>query len=147
MLTITHKHKNNMEEAVIYGIGANFAGIDVSMNFLQSGVAGVGWDQTDAPDLHLYIDSIKKGDIIYIKSCNFGSDIRVKGIGIVTDNTSVGTVSIGGPHRIHKGKRVEWLNTKKFTIPIPYGKNNTRSNSVYREFHPDVIKEILKRIP
>ena len=34
-----------------------------------------------------------------------------------------------------------------FVIPKPYGKNNVRSNSVYREFHPDVIKEILKRIP
>lgn len=136
-----------MEEVAIYGIGANFGGIDVSKNFLHSGVAGVGWNWTDAPDLHNYIDSIRKGDIIYIKSCNFGSDICVKGIGIVTDNTSVGTTSIGGKHFIHSGKRVDWLNKSTFVIPKPYGKNNVRSNSVYREFHPDVIKEILKRIP
>ena len=64
-----------MRKVAIYGIGANFGGIDVSKNFLHSGVAGVGWDQADAPDLHNYIDSIEKGDIIYIKSCNFGNDI------------------------------------------------------------------------
>lgn len=93
-----------MRKVAIYGIGANFGGIDVSKNFLHSGVAGVGWDQADAPDLHNYIDSIEKGDIIYIKSCNFGNDICVKGIGIVTDNASVGTFNIGSKYPINRGK-------------------------------------------
>ena len=136
-----------MRKVAIYGIGANFGGIDVSKNFLHSGVAGVGWDQADAPDLHNYVDSIEKGDIIYIKSCNFGNDICVKGIGIVTDNASVGTFNIGSKYPINRGKQVDWLDKSTFVIPKPYGKNNVRSNSVYREFHPDVIKEILKRIP
>ena len=112
-----------MRKVAIYGIGANFGGIDVSKNFLHSGVAGVGWDQADAPDL-----------------C-------VKGIGIVTDNASVGTFNIGSKYPINRGKQIDWLDKSTFVIPKPYGKNNVRSNSVYREFHPDVIKEILKRIP
>lgn len=111
-----------MRKVAIYGIGANFGGIDVSKNFLHSGVAGVGWDQADAPDLHNYIDNIEKGDIIYIKSCNFGNDICVKGIGIVTDNASVGTFNIGSKYPINRGKQVDWLDKSTFVIPKPYGK-------------------------
>ena len=79
-----------MRKVAIYGIGANFGGIDVSKNFLHSGVAGVGWDQADAPDLHNYIDSIEKGDIIYIKMC-----IRDRYWVIAT--VSAPTNSVGAP--------------------------------------------------
>ena len=49
---------------------------------------GVGWNETDAPVLNLFMKTMKVGDVVYIKAYPPGSqDIVVKGIGIIADDT------------------------------------------------------------
>lgn len=126
----------------IYGIGAYYDE-DVSDEFIDDNVIGTGWDLATAPELHEYFKSLKVGDIVYLKAAQFGSDITVKAIGIITDNVILNTTN---HYRTEIGRNVKWVDTDKFVIPRPAEKNNVRSNTVYEEFHPLVQAEIIKRI-
>ena len=126
----------------IYGIGAYYDE-DVSEEFIEDKVIGTGWDIATAPELHEYFKSLKVGDIVYLKSAQFGNDITVKAIGIVTDNV---ILTVHDHYRTVIGRNVKWVDVKKFVIPKPKEKNNVRSNTVYEEFHPLVQAEIIKRI-
>jgi hypothetical protein len=71
----------------IYGIGAYYDH-DVSPDFIANNLAGVGHSDTEAPELHRFIASLKVGDIIYIKAASPSSpDIIVRGVGFIKDNT------------------------------------------------------------
>ncbi len=124
----------------IYGVGA-FYHKDVSDDFIKNNLVGVGWDSNDAPELQDYFRSLKVGDVIYIKSAFGGRDITVKAIGLISDN-----IIILNNGLVSTGRNVKWLTIEKFIIPRPKEKNNVRSNTVYEEFHPDVLKEIINRI-
>jgi hypothetical protein len=126
----------------IYGIGAYYDE-DVSDEFINNNIIGTGWTVVDAPELHEYFRSLKVGDIVYIKSAQFGQDIVVKAIGIITDNVILNATT----HRLTEiGRNVRWVSTERFTISIPAEKNNVRSNTLYEEFHPLVQQEIISRI-
>lgn len=126
----------------IYGIGAYFDGErDVSGDFISNNIVAVGWGFNSAPELHHYLASLKVGDIVYIKAAYGGGDITVKGIGIIRDNILV------NDHQLAPlARNVKWLNTDKFIISKPAEKNNVRSNTIYEEFHPEVLKLIIDRI-
>ena len=51
----------------IYAIGA-FYDCDVSDEFIKENIIGVGWNDTDAPELHQFLSTLKVGDIVYISS-------------------------------------------------------------------------------
>ncbi len=124
----------------IYGVGAYY-GYDVSQDFINSRIVGVGWSQTDAPELQEYFRSLKVGDIVYIKACAFGAtNITIKAIGLIEDNIIVSN------QLVTTGRNVKWVFKNRFIIPKPIEKNNVRSNTVYEEFHPDVLREIIARI-
>ncbi len=124
----------------IYGVGA-FYDRDVSADFISQNLVGVGWDSTDAPELQEYFQSLKVGDIVYIKAAFGGKDITVKAIGIICDN-----IILRNNGLVSTGRNVKWLSTEKFVIGRPLEKNNVRSNTVYEEFHPVVLSEIISRI-
>jgi hypothetical protein len=124
----------------VFGIGAYYDK-DVSQDFIRNGIVGVGWNEIDAPELEEYFKSLKAGDVVYIKAAFGGNDITVKAIGIIEDN-----VIIKNTHLVTTGRNVKWLNTDKFVVKRPQEKNNVRSNTVYEEFHPQVLKEIISRI-
>ena len=115
----------------IYGVGAYYDE-DVSDEFLENGVVGVGWDSADAPELQEYFKSLKVGDIIYIKAAFGGADITVKGIGVIRD-TTIRTASDTN-NLVTTGRNVAWLSSDRFVIPRPTEKNNVRNNTVYEEF-------------
>ena len=124
----------------IYGIGAYYDK-DVSEDFKQNNVVGTGHNVSDAPDIHEFIKSLKTGDIVYIKSVSSSSsDIIVKGIGIISDNKIVSN------SLVKCGRNVIWKEKKEFRIPKPEGKNNVRSNTIYEEFHSDVLSEIIRHL-
>lgn len=126
----------------IYGIGAYYSE-DVSDEFISDNIVGTGWDVATAPELHEYFKSLKVGDIVYIKAAQFGQDITVKAIGVITDNILLNNTN----HYLTAiGRNVKWIDIEKFVIPRPIEKNNVRSNTVYEEFHPLVQSEIIKRI-
>ncbi|MCR5606934.1 MAG: hypothetical protein K6F69_08985 [Treponema sp.] len=124
----------------IYGIGAYFSS-DVSQDFITNSIVGTGWSKVDAPELFQYMQSLKVGDIIYIKSFSPSSpDIIIKGIGIIKDDILVAN------NIVTCGRNVIWKNTKTLRIQKPQEKNNVRSNTMYEEFHPDVQKFIIQNI-
>lgn len=125
----------------IFGIGAYY-GDDVSQEFIDQDIIGVGWSDEEAPELREYITALKVGDIVYIKAVPISSkDIHVKAIGIITDHKVVRDKEI-----VSTGRNVKWLSKEKFTIPKPQEKNNVRTNTIYEEFHPDVASAIISHI-
>ena len=127
----------------IFGIGA-FYDEDVSKQFVEQNLIGVGWEASDAPELHQFIQSIRVGDIVYIKSFPPGSpEIFVKAIGIVVDGEIRTKRDTNG--LVSCGRNVRWLTTSEFQVPLPSEKNNVRRNTLYEEHHPIVQAAILER--
>lgn len=128
----------------IYGIGAKYSGRDVFDSFIDNECAGIGWSAKKNISGHAMIKSMKAGDIVYIKKCNVGSPITVRVIGVIKDYESK---TIDGVAKI--ARNVKWLYHEEFLIENPKreDKNNVRSNSVYEEFNPNIIKEIIDKLP
>jgi hypothetical protein len=125
----------------IFAVGAYYDE-DVSDDFIKNNIAGPGWSKTDAPELHQFVNSLKVGDIIYIKSASPSSkDIIVKAIGVIADDVLVASSSV-----VSAGRNIKWLVTESFRIPKPKEKNNVRLNTMYEEFHPEVQKIILNKL-
>ena len=131
----------------IFGVGATFNNTeDVSKDFIDNNIAGIGWGEKYAPDLYQFIQSLKVGDIIYIKSfAPTSQTTTIKAIGIIIDDKIVKKFSIG-EHKIGIGRNIKWLNKKTFTIKNPQGKHNVVNNSFYEEFNPEIQKAIIDRI-
>ena len=65
----------------IFAVGASYGKTDVSGDFIKNNIAGPLWDNLVAPELHQFVNSLKVGDIVYIKSYSPRSnDIIVKAI-------------------------------------------------------------------
>ncbi|MFT6922983.1 MAG: hypothetical protein ACJA1C_001991 [Crocinitomicaceae bacterium] len=125
----------------VYGVGAYYDE-DVSQEFIRGGIVGVGWNDNEAPELREYFQSMKVGDIVYIKAAAFGAEnITVKAIGLISDS-----VFVRDSNMVSTGRNVKWLITDRFVIPRPIERNNVRSNTVYEEFHPEVLRVIIDRI-
>jgi len=125
----------------IFAVGAYYDK-DVSNDFIKNNIAGPGWSRADAPELHQFINSLKVGDIVYIKSASPSSkDIIVKAIGVVADDVLVTNSSV-----VSAGRNIKWLVTESFRIPKPKEKNNVRLNTMYEEFHPDVQRVVLDKL-
>lgn len=129
----------------IYAIGANYNGVDVSQAFIVQNIAGIGWVQNDAPELHQLIALLKVGDIIYIKAISPNSpDIIVKAVGFILDSSLQNASSSN--NLVEVGRNVKWRVMQEFRVPKPQEKNNVRLNSVYEEYHPAVQAAILARL-
>lgn len=124
----------------VFGIGAYYDR-DVSQDFINQELVGVGWNENDAPELQEYFKSLKVGDIVYIKAAFGGKDITVKAIGLIKDNEVIINNGL-----VSTGRNVKWLSKERFIIKRPKEKNNVRSNTVYEEFHPFVLNEIISKI-
>ncbi|RZJ89249.1 MAG: hypothetical protein EOO20_11485 [Chryseobacterium sp.] len=130
----------------IYGVGAYYSSqhYDTSRDCKKYNFIGTGWDSTTAPDLHEYFRILEPGDIVYIKAAPFGQDPKVKGIGLI-----VGTELIHGEYghtKVEIGRKVKWLDEETFRLSSVPGKNNVRSNTIYRETHPQHIITIMNRV-
>lgn len=129
----------------IFGIGAYYDE-DMSQQFIDNSIVGLGWSETDAPELFQYISSLKVGDIVYIKSCPPSSkDIHVKAIGFIADHRLLTDIKDTND-LVSAGRKATWINTEKFKILKPQEKNNVRLNTMYEEFHPEVQKEIMSKV-
>lgn len=135
-----------MEKYSLFAVGATYDGKDVSQDFIANNVIGVGWSATEAPELKFFVEHMAIGDVVYIKSCNFNSNIRVKAIGRIVDDKILVNFPINKVDVITFGRNVEWLYTEPFSIDKPREKNNVRSNALYQEFHPEVTKVIDSKI-
>lgn len=109
----------------IFGIGASYGKLDVSNEFITNSVACIGWDKTEASSLHEILRFLKLGDVIYIKSAPIGKGIRIKGIGIVRDNTLRKVLDLG------TGVSVTWVWTGYENLGTIDDKYNVRNNTLY----------------
>ena len=123
----------------IYGIGANYNNVDVSQDFIKKGIACVGWDITDTPELHKILQSIKIGDIFYIKSHSPSNGLYIKAVGIVTDNTLKKEVE-------GIGVSVRWIWDGWHHYGKVQDKYNVRSITIYEEYNKDIQDLILSFI-
>ena len=89
---------------MIYGIGANWKGEDVSERFLERGIAGVGWRREDTPSLRPLLTRMQVGDVIYIESYPPGEGVIVKGVGFLRTSEIFADEELGGAFR-----RVAWF--------------------------------------
>lgn len=128
----------------IYGIGVRINEKNVIDDFFRLEMAGTGWSSADAPDVHEIFRAILPGDIVFLKSCACGSDITVKGIGIIKD---LSILNSRYSRKIHIGRSVRWLSHREFRITKPENsRNNVRANTIYQEYHPDVVAEIMDEL-
>jgi len=125
----------------IFGIGAYYDR-DMSGEFVSSGVAGLGWSKADAPELHQFIQSLKVGDIVYLKSFAPSSpDMLIKAIGLVADQHLVEDSPL-----VSAGRNIKWVVAEEFRIPKPSERLNVRLNTMYEEFNPVVQAAIIGRL-
>lgn len=131
----------------IYGIGAYYDG-DVTPRFVNAGVACIGWSETEAPPIYCQAQSIKRGDLIYIKSYTPSNGLTIKAIGIVTDNLIRKVAKDLG-----WGIEVNWIwsSHKQNEEAIPVGKlddrhDNIRGGTLFEEFNPDIAEFIIKTV-
>lgn len=131
----------------IWGIGYKFGGWDdKSRDFTANSEAVIGWDIKNAPDLYLMLREIEIGDIVYLKTCALkkgkGKELRIAKIGKVINPLKL--VDENGKNALG----VKWV--KEFDSFLPFmlneckSRNNVYSNTLYREYNPIIIEEILK---
>ena len=128
----------------VWGIGAYYKSAnppDKTTEFLNSGYAYIGWDETEASVLYRMFDSIKIGDIMYIKSfVPKTKQLHIKAIGIVI-NTEKKTSDLLGT-----GISVQWKqNFLPFTVSVTpqIYRNNVFNNTLFEEFNKEIICKIV----
>ena len=127
----------------IFGIGANWDGIDKTGDFIHHNVAAIGWDQKDAPGLHQIMRHMKMGDIIYLKSIYLPKkQLILKAIGIILDDGILETANLQFLTGGNMGRNVGyiWEGSEDFTIPND--KEPVKSFTLYEE-HNLVVKAVL----
>jgi len=131
----------------IYGIGADYDGKYVGDEFYNSGVACIGWGLETKPYLYGIIREISIGDVVIIKSFfqRAGKQVlRIKGIGIVTDNKLTDLQNLG------QCIEVRWLKyDANFLKEIEYANEEfdggvQRRTTIYKEYNPDICKAIVE---
>lgn len=89
-------------------------------------------------------DSIKSGDIVYIKSFTPKTkELHIKAVGLVKDTTKKHYDSLG------TGVKAIWKeNFQPFSITIDdkMYKNNVFNNTLFEEFNTNIIEQIIKSI-
>lgn len=126
----------------VFGVGAFYGGVeDMLCSFVQQSVVCVGWDSKEAPTAHKQMQSVKAGDLIFIKSFNAKHGLYIKAVGVCVDSefrkittelgfgVGVKWMWVGEPaHRIGK------LNDKFDFM---------RGGTIYEEFNEGVVRTLV----
>lgn len=132
----------------VYGMGSLFSATEEQLgNFVSEGFACIGWKKKEKPELYEILNSIKIGDIIYIKALPFNSkSMKIKAVGIVTtalktENTHHGYEECGNEIGI------KWLKSNiNKSINIDDSNINKRKGSLFIETNTDYIDKIISFI-
>lgn len=131
----------------VWGIGAYYKGScpeDKTKNFLNDSCAYIGWNEKEAPALYRMFDSIKVGDLIYIKS--FVPKIKqlhIKAVGIVISTEKKISSLLG------TGISVRWKTEFKpitITITSQIYRNNVFNNTLFEEFNKVIIQRLVDEL-
>ena len=129
----------------IWGMGFTWED-DRSNEFINNGTAVIGWALEDAPDLYAMLREVELGDVIYLKT--FGiqkQEVRIWHIGKVINTLSLAddgakyALGVKWVKSFGKGEPLSLLlREEKYT-----GKNNVYNNTLYREYNPGIIQDVL----
>lgn len=130
----------------VWGIGAYYKDTtgDQANEFLITGQAYIGWKKSEAPALYCMLNSIKAGDIIYIKSfVPKTKEIRVKAVGIVTATNTCTSKDDDNCISVKWKKEFEPFSVK---LTEKMYKNNVFNNTLYEEFNENIVLQIIEKI-
>jgi hypothetical protein len=120
----------------VIGIGATYER-DVSQDFVDRGVACVGWAEEDARPAHSILRATRIGDIVFIKSFAPSIGLTIKPVGIVTDNRVHPVEGLG------VGIDVRWRWTGEERVGKVEDKWPVRSVTIYEEHHPAIQGKVI----
>ena len=120
----------------IFGIGAHYEH-DVSADFIERGVACIGWSEADAPPAHAMLRLLRVGDVVFIKSFTPKVGLTVKAVGVVSDARVDAVPGLG------RGVPVRWVWKGEERIGKLDDRWPVRSVSIYEEHHPAVQHRVL----
>lgn len=128
----------------VWGIGAYYKNAnpsDKTAEFVNDGRAYIGWDETEASALYRMFDSIKAGDLIYIKSfVPRTKQLHIKAIGIVTSTEKEKSRSLG------TGISVRWKEgfvPNIISVTPEIFRNNVFNNTLYEEFNEKIVQRLV----
>lgn len=132
----------------VYGMGSLFSATEEQLgNFVSEGFACIGWKKKEKPELYEILNSIKVGDIIYIKALPYNSkSMKIKAVGIVTAEPK-STNTHKGYEECENEIGVKWLNSD-ITKSIDVDDDNLRARkgSIFVETNSEYIKKIISFI-
>lgn len=151
----------------VYGIGATFKGRKHFQDFKDYKIAFLSWDEEIAPELHKLFQSIKIGDIFYIKSYTPRSGLIIKAVGIVSDNdiktfnivtkqiTDYDIDDIKNENKV-SCMSVKWVwrgsgdaideNKEFIEFEANMDKYNVRNIAIYEEFNKEILDKVIDKI-
>ncbi len=133
----------------IWGIGANWGDKSMLADFQVKEAVGIGWSEKQAPALYAMMNEIEIGDIVYVKSFVIHSkELKIKAVGEVISNSFEEPNVFGSDHRtVH----VKWKegsfddddSRPPHRITQAEFRYNVYLNTLYREYNPKIIEEVL----
>lgn len=132
----------------VYGMGSLFSATEEQLgNFVSEGFACIGWKKKEKPELYEILNSIKIGDIIYIKALPFNSkSMKIKAVGVVTAEPQ-NTNTHHGYEECENEIGVKWLKSNiNKSINIDDSNINKRKGSLFIETNTDYIDKIISFI-
>ena len=129
----------------IWGIGAfHNSKTDMAGAFISQSCAFLGWGRGSAPAIWQMFDSIKPGDIIYIKAfVPKQKQLSIKAVGIVESIIQKGTHTLDTELRVKWKQGHEALPIIQISLSKEAFRNNVYNNTLYEEFNPDLIKRLI----
>ena len=131
----------------VWGIGAyykNSSPLDRTKECIRDGCADIGWEESDASALYRMFDSIKAGDLIYIKSfATRTKQLHIKAVGIVINTAKKKSNSLG------TGICVRWkqnFTPIAITVTPQIYRNNVFNNTLFEEFNDVVIQRLADEL-
>jgi hypothetical protein len=121
----------------IFGIGAYWDDKDDMVEaFFEQRCACIGWSREEAPTLYEMLQGVRIGSIVYLKSFNPNSGLRIKAVGIVDGpiiKTNLSDDSLS----------VAWIWTGEELIGQVNDKYSARTCTIYEEHNPNIQARVV----
>jgi hypothetical protein len=121
----------------VFGIGAYWDDErDMVSEFLRQRCACIGWSRQDAPTLYEILEKVRIGSIVYLKSFNPQSGLRIKAVGIVDGPTFRTNLS-------DDSLLVAWIWTGEDLVGPVNDKYTARTCTIYEEHNPEIQARVV----
>jgi hypothetical protein len=121
----------------VFGVGAYWDDRDdMVQEFLHQRCACIGWSRQDAPTLYEILQGVRIGSIVYLKSFNPQSGLRIKAVGIVNGPIFQTTLS-------DESLSVAWIWTGEDVVGTINDKYTARTCTIYEEHNPGIQARVV----